>query len=215
MNRLRIGIAAAALAATSAAACAAAPSVRNLVVSDESPALTLRVAPDFAPLPPLRFPIENLTNAERRIFVDADADRRVERMVVVQFERVQPGSDFRFVFPSTPPRRFGDQVYRAGAFAYDEEQAAAEQPSREAARTRAFLTDRGFTVPRYWRVGRLARVSDPAGLSEVIIFYFENGDSAFAAAPPPRDADGDFVVDEAERERLLSRLETVVEVLDG
>lgn len=201
--------------AGAAGACVAAPAADNLVVSEQSPALTLRVARGFRAQPPLRFPIENLTDAERRIFVEADSARRVSRMVVIQFERVQPGSDFRFVYPSTPPRRFGDQVYRSGAFAYDEAAAAAAQPLREAGRTRAFLQGRGYVLPRYWRAGRLARVTDPDGLSEVIIFYLEAADADYAAAPPVLDADGDIVLGAAEREAMLVRLETAVEAVRG
>src|SRR3954465_1337090 len=102
----------------------------NLVVSKQSPALTLRIDPRFKAQKPLRFPIENLTNAERRIFVDSGRDRVIDRMVIIQFERVQPGSDFRFLYPSKPPRRFGQETYRFGTFAYDDEAAAKREPKK-------------------------------------------------------------------------------------
>jgi len=188
----------------------------NLVVSEQAPALTLRVASGFAELPSLRFPIGDLTDAERRIFVDADADRRLRRMVVVQFERVQAGSDFRFVFPSTPPRRFGAQVYRAGAFVYDDSLAAARDPAREAGRTRAHLVTHGYRPPRLWRVARLARVTDPRGLSEAILFYLENADGDYGAGPlPGADADGDLPLEGAEREAMLERLAGAVTAVRG
>ena len=119
----------------------------NLVVSAESPALTLRVDPHFRALKPLNFPIEDLTNAERRIFVEAGRDRVVDRMVVIQFEKVRPGSAFRFHYPSTPPRRFGDETYRFGTFAYDDAAAARARPDKEPGRTRAFLAPQ-FRVER-------------------------------------------------------------------
>jgi hypothetical protein len=204
------------LAAFSASACAAQPTEANLVVSPQSPALTLRVADGFTELPALHFPIENLTNVERRVFVDADAARRVERMVVVQFEHVQAGSDFRFVYPSTPPRRWGDQVYRAGAFVYDDARAAEQAPLREAARTRALLASQGYVLPRYWRAARLARVSDPDGLSEVILFYLEDADADVREASPASfDADGDLPVEGPAREALFNRLEAAVEAVAG
>src|SRR3954451_5013143 len=104
----------------------------NLVVSKQSPALTLRIDPRFRALKPLTFPIEDLTNAERRIFVDAGRDRVIDRMVVVQFEKVRPGSDFRFRYPSKPPRQFGMETYRYGTFAYDDAAAAKAEPAKEA-----------------------------------------------------------------------------------
>lgn len=196
-------------------ALAAAPA-GNLVVSERSPALTLRVAASFAPLPPLSFPIEDLTDAERHLFVEAGPDRRLRRMVVVQFERVRPGSDFRFVFPARPPRRFGAETWRSGAFVYDDEAAAERQPAREAALTRAHLAAHHYVSPRLWRVARLARVADPEGLSEAIIFYLENADSDYGAGPlPGADSDGDLPLDGAAREAMLDRLDRAVEALSG
>jgi len=198
-----------------ATACVAASAPANLVVSNESPTLTLRIAEGFAEVPPLRFPIEDLTDVERRIFVEADADRRIRRQVIVQFERVRTGSDFRFVFPSTPPRRFGEQVYRANAFLFDEVRGAEAAPLREAGRTRAYLAGRGYVQPRYWRVGRLARVTDPAGLSEVIIFYREAADADFASGPPALDAGGGLPLGEAESDALFARLAAAIEAVRG
>jgi hypothetical protein len=185
----------------------------NTIVSEQSPELTLRVDDSFAALAPLRFPIEDLTDAERRIFVDADAQGAVERLVIVQFERVQPGSDFRFVYPSTPPRRFGAQVYRFGTFIYDDARAAVQSPSREAGRTRSFLKKSGYTPPRFYRVARLARVTDDDGLTEVIIFYMEAADRDIPGGPS--DEDGDWPVSGAEQEALAARMEAVIDVLEG
>ena len=205
------------LASLLLAACATtpapttAPADPNLLVSAERPSLTLRIDPAFVALPPLAFPIENLTDAERRIYVDAAPDRTVRRMVVVQFEKVQTGSDFRFVYPSTPPRRFGAETYRHGAFAFDEARAAAEAPLREPGRTRDFLAGRDYRLPHIWKAARLARVTDADGLSEVIIFYLEAADAAFPQDVP---ADGvDLPAEEAAR--LFDELERAVQVVSG
>lgn len=183
----------------------------NLLVSAERPALTLRIGFGFVALPPLTFPIENLTDAERRLYVDAAPDRTIRRMVVVQFEKVQPGSDFRFVYPSRPPRRFGAETYRAGTFAFDEARAAAETPLREPGRTRDFLTRHDYRLPRIWKAARLARVTDAEGLSEVIIFYLEAADAAFPEGVP---ADG-IDLPEEESARLFRELERAVQVVSG
>jgi len=180
----------------------------QLVVSYSSPELTLRVDPAFQPLPPLRFPIGDLSSAERRIFVDAKQNDTVQRMVIVQFEKVREESDFRFVFPSTPPRRFGAQTYRAGTFVYDDSAMAEAEPDREAARTRQHIGEHGFLPAGVYKVARLARVADPEGLSEVIIFYMENAEREFPEKLPeelPAD----------ERDRLFRALEEAVTVVHG
>lgn len=203
--------AAAALLILGACAAATPPAATHNVASPDIPGLVLRVAPVFAALDPLRFPIADATNAERRIFVDAAPDGTVRRMVIVQFERVQPGSAFRFDFPATPPRRFGAHVYAASAGLFDEEQSAARAPDREAAYTRRFLAERQLRPATVWKVARLARVADPDGFGEVIIFYRENADLAFPAGIPPNAAR----LDEAERERLFRALADSIEAVSG
>lgn len=186
------------------------------VHSDAAADLELVVDPAYRALPPLRFPIESMTDAERRVFVWTGARRRISRMVVIQFERVQAGSDFRFVFPSTPPYRFGAQTYRSGAFVYDDARAAGDAPLREASRTRALLVAHGYRPPRLWRTARLARVSHPRGLGEVIIFYMENADGEFGPGPlPGADEDGDLPLTGEARQRLFDRLGAAVRVVRG
>jgi hypothetical protein len=201
------------IALAAATAASAASSGRNLVVSERSPALTLRIDPAFRELRPLRFPIEDLTNAERRIFVDAGRNRVIDRLVIVQFEKVRDGSDFRFLYPSTPPRRFGAATYRFGTFAYDDLRAAKANPDKEAGKTRAFLKAAGFKPARLYRVARLARVTDPKGLSEVIIFYMENADRRAPRGRP--DADGDWSLPKAEQTALARRMESAVRAVRG
>ena len=52
---------------------------------------------------PLRIPIAGKTTADRRIFVDADAQSSIRRLVIVQYETVNPGAKFSFVYPARPP----------------------------------------------------------------------------------------------------------------
>ena len=179
------------------------------------PPLALRIDSRFEAVEPLRFPIEDLTDAERRIFIDADQRGTIRRMVIVQFEKVKPGSSFRFVFPSTPPRVFGGSTYRAGAFAYDDERAAREQPRKEPGLTRSHLQALGYRPARIWNVARLARVSDPDGMSEVIVFYMENADALHVGGLVGTDEDGDLVLDAASAEPLFSALASVVHVESG
>lgn len=182
------------------------------VVSPAAPDLAFGVDAGLVALPALRFQIEDKTDAERRLFVDA-GDGVVRRMLVLQFEVVQPQSDFRFVFPPVPPRRFGPHVYRSGAYAYDDAAAARRAPALEAARTRAALSQQGLQSPRYWHVARLARVADPEGRHEVIVFYMENADARYPRGLVDVDEDGDGLLDAAETARMWQALERAVKVV--
>lgn len=186
------------------------------LTSSANPSLVLRIDPLFDPLPPLTFPIESLTDVDRRIFVDSDDKGVVRRLVIVQFEHVQPGSNFKFIYPPKPPAEFGAQVYRFGAYVHDEEAEAVRSPAREAGQTRAFLIAKGYKLPRVFRVARLARVSDRNGTSEVIIFYMEAADAEFPARPlPGADEDGDVALDEAGAQALLARLKSTITPMSG
>lgn len=182
----------------------------GLVVSEAEPAVAFHVDAGLTALPPMRFPIEGKTDAERRLFVDV-RDGVVQRMLVLQFETARPGSGFRFVFPPKPPRAFGPNVYRSGAYAYDDVAAAARAPGLEAARTRDALLQNGWQAPRYWHVARLARVTDPAGMHEAIVFYMENADARYPQGLVDVDEDGDGLLDAAETARLWRALEAAVE----
>jgi hypothetical protein len=184
----------------------------HLVESEAEPDVAFRVDASLAALPVMRFPIEGKTDAERRLFVDA-RDGVVQRMVVLQFETVRPGSDFRFVFPSKPPRAFGPNVYRAGAYAYDDALAAERAPGLEAARTRALLQQHGLRPPRYWHVARLARAAGADGMHESIVFYMENADARYPGGLVDVDEDGDGLLDAPETARLWQALEDSVRAM--
>lgn len=178
-----------------------------------SPTLVLRIDAAFKPLSPLRIPIAGKTTADRRIFVDADADAEssVRRLVIIQYETVNPGVKFSFVYPARPPAEFGAQTFQFHAYVHDDERAAAKSPDAEAGLTRAFLVEQGFRVPRLFRLARLARVADGDGQSEVIVFYIENADADFAPGPlPGADEDGDLALDAASKQAILERLKSAV-----
>lgn len=181
------------------------------VTSPAVPDAVFQVDARLTPLPALRFPIRDQTEAERRLFVET-ADGVVERMLVLQFETVQPGSDFRFVFPPKPPRTLGPHVYRFGSYAYDDATAAAREPALEAARTRAALQANGLQPPRYWHVVRLARVSDTEGRHDAIVFYLENADARYPRGLTDVDEDGDGRLAPEETGRLWQALTQSLDV---
>jgi hypothetical protein len=194
-------------------ACVAAtrPAATHNVASPDMPGLILRVDPAFtasnrsASRSPTRPTPSAASSSTPRPTASCAG------MVIVQFERVQPGSAFRFDFPATPPRRFGAQVYAASAGLFDEAQSAARSPDREAAHTRRFLAERRLWPAQVWKVARLTRVADPQGLSEVIIFYRENADLAFPAGIPANGG----ALDASESERLFRALADSIQAVSG
>jgi hypothetical protein len=178
------------------------------VTSQRDPAITLRVADGFSPLRPIVLSLPE-TDVDRRVFVEADALKRIQRMVVFQFERVRGGSSFQFVYPAKPPFTFGSDVYRIGTYVYDDAAAAKASPGFEAAVTRETLESDGYLVPRFLRTVRLARVADSNGLSEIIIFYFESADPDFPSGTiVGADSDGDLPITGSAATALIARFES-------
>jgi hypothetical protein len=164
----------------------------NTLVSLDQPKVRLQVDPTFTALPVLAFPIRHDTWAERYIFVDSAADKTVRRLIIVQFEHALAGSSFRFVYPSTPPMKWGSAVYRSGVFIGDSAREIAQNPQLEVAQTQRFLQVHGYKVGNWWNIARLARVADADGKSEIIVFYQESIVLSPGSAPPNADADADL-----------------------
>jgi hypothetical protein len=183
------------------------------LVSVAAPHLILEMGPTFQALKPLRFKIADLTLAERRIFVEAGPDHVIKRMVVVQFEHALPRAKFRFRYPPKPPAAFGKWPYRSGAFSFDQDRAAVLAPGKEADHTIAFLKAAGYRVPADWDVARLARVSDPKGVTEVIIFYMEAVPSIPVGPGDPED--GSVDASPARAAALLAHLRQVIRPVEG
>jgi hypothetical protein len=161
----------------------------NTLQSPGQPKIAIHVAKAFKALPVLAFPIRHDTWAERWIFVDAAPDRTIRRLVIVQFEHALDGAGFRFVYPATPPMTWGGAVWRHGAFIGSDASAIAEGPGLEVDRTKRFLEAKGYRSSGWWDIARLARVADPDGKSEVIVFYQEPI-TVPAGTPPPGDDNG-------------------------
>lgn len=176
-----------------------------LVESAANPKIALRIAGGFVPLPPVTLSLES-TDVDRRVFVDTAGAHSVSRLVIVQFEHVRPGASFTFVYPPKPPFAFGVETYRLGTYVYDDAKDSAAAPNRESGVTRAALLKH--------RTARLARVADPDGTSEIIIFYDENADAQYPAGPlAGADEDGDLGLKGADADALLERMTSTISVV--
>jgi hypothetical protein len=102
--------------------------------------------------------------------------------------------------------QWGDAVYRHGAFVEDDQAEIAENPALEVDRTRSYLKSLGYQSGNWWNVARLARVADPEGKTEIILFYQEALDLAPGGAPPASDSD----LPESDAKALFERMNAAV-----
>jgi hypothetical protein len=178
----------------------------NVLISPDQPKIRLRVDKAFYALPELSFPIRQDTWVKRYVFIDAARDKTIRRLVIVQFEHTLIGSQFRFVYSPRPPLEWGGAVYRHGAFVEDDAAEISGNPGLEVDRTRGYLKSLGYKSGNLWNVARLARVADPEGKTEIIIFYQEALDLAPGGSPPASGSD----LPESERKTLFERMNGAV-----
>jgi hypothetical protein len=70
------------------------------LISKPLPAATLQFAEPFRHAGGRRFPVLELADAEPHFFVDADAQGKISRLFMVQFERYLPSNHETYQFPS-------------------------------------------------------------------------------------------------------------------
>ncbi|HVM94618.1 MAG TPA: hypothetical protein VMT67_17480 [Terriglobales bacterium] len=143
-------------------------------ISPDNPKLQITIDEKFNYLGSLPFAIGNAAAGYRFIFVDAGADKRVQRMFVIQQEGFLPSSNDTYKYPIVDPVRLGTSEYRHSVSIVDDDEEVRQSPGAEAGLTRRFLESRGYKLNAALVMSRFARPSDPARKHEIILFCFED-----------------------------------------
>jgi len=146
--------------------------VGNTIISDELPALQIKVDPTFEFVGILSFVLKEIALVERFIFVGRQA-AETTRLFIVQFEGVLDGVDFTYNYRTTNSIILGQHAYHQGVWMYSNAESVREGPGAESDRTTQFLQDRGYIHEDALAMSRLARIVDNARRHEIIIFYQE------------------------------------------
>ena len=180
-------VAAGAALAISAAPLAAQRRVVQAVESDSLPRIRVEVDPAFGYLGRVDLDVAGAATAEQHLFAEVTAGV-LGRMVIVHFERWNPGSANSFEYPRLRMDTLGGEEYLHQLWplpAFD----LFKRPELV-----AFLTAKGLRAGDDWLMSRWVRAVDPAKKHEIILFYLEPGD---ASPVPVRD----LVRDGAQRAR--------------
>lgn len=151
--------------------------VDRVLISLENPRLAIRPAAEFEFVGRHPFRIRDVAAGERFVFVDA-ADKRVERLLLVQFEAFLPGIDNYFRYDLSKSPIVASYPFRSNGFAFDLTESRRRDPRNESSLTAVFLEERGYALPDQWMMWRSLTVPDPERRSEIIIFYVEDVASA-------------------------------------
>jgi hypothetical protein len=146
----------------------------NTFISSDNPDIRVSVDRKFKYIGSLPFAIEKVARGNRYIFVQANPEKHIQRMFIIQQEGFVPSSDEIYRYKITTPAKLGSSDYQHSVIMYDNDANIREEPGKEADLTQRFLADRGYVLEPELVMSRFARSADSERKHEIIFFCFEN-----------------------------------------
>ena len=114
------------------------------------------------------------SEGERYVFVDAEPDKTLKRLLIVQFESFLPSSSEKFRYDLSSGRAMAGLRFVANTFAFPATDKIVASPKDEGESTNNFLLEHGFKMPTVWLAARHVTITDGSRRkSEMIVFYME------------------------------------------
>ncbi|HST03172.1 MAG TPA: hypothetical protein VLQ48_00375 [Chloroflexia bacterium] len=145
----------------------------HTINSGAQPAIKLRIADDLAYLGSLRFLIKGIAEAEVFLFADADSEKQITRLLVIQFEGFLDNNNYTYEYPIRNTVMLGQHQYVHDTFVY----AIApdlEEADSDSAQTFGFILKQGYTLPIEIVSCRLIRALDSTRRTEILFSYAED-----------------------------------------
>ena len=146
----------------------------NTFISSDNPDIRVSVDRKFKYIGSLPFAIEKVARGNRYIFVQANPEKHIQRMFIIQQEGFVPSSDEIYRYKITTPAKLGSSDYQHSVIMYDNDANIREEPGKEADLTQRFLADHGYVLEPELVMSRFARSADSERKHETIFFCFEN-----------------------------------------
>lgn len=145
----------------------------NLVTSSRLPVIRLQIGPAFTYAGCQDFVLYGVAHAEQHLFVVARADRRVQRLVWVQFEAYLSGNGHTYDYSSSQQIEVAGWPFCHNADWTDREKNARERPDSDGALMLAPLRSRDFSTGTLEIFERYVTLS-PDRRSELMPIYAED-----------------------------------------
>jgi hypothetical protein len=172
----------------------------NTFISPDNPDIRVSVDRKFKYIGSLPFAIEKVARGYRYIFVQANPEKHIQRMFIIQQEGFLPSSDEIYRYKITTPAKLGSSDYQHSVIMYDNDANIREEPSKEADLTQRFLADHGYVLEPELVMSRFARSADSERKHEIIFFCFENLSSY-------RHKLKDFLLDSPEKQEIKQKVD--------
>ena len=150
------------------------------ILSRSDPPIRIKIRESYTYAGGQRFVLREVADAEQHFFVEADADKNIQRMYWIQFEQFLPSHEGEYAYESDEPLVLGDLGFRAHVRRYT------EPPAADSDRRRAFehLERAGYVLPTPATRVRLVYVPVDNRRQEVMIIYVE---ASTATGEPSRE----------------------------
>lgn len=148
---------------------------RQVLTSAYLPPIRIRFDKRFKYVGSQKFVLYGRARVEQHFFVDADKQRRIQGMYMVQFEGYLPNVSATYDYPVTKTVNLAGQTYIANAESIPNVSAALKQePQSDVARAASFLESKGYRVGESIIFQRFVRLVDEAKRNEFILLYVED-----------------------------------------
>lgn len=160
--------------------------VENVLISNELPAIKIKIDDEFKYLGSFEFEIiassdeypdemkgKPVAAGERFVFSMSDEKGIIEKLFVVQLEGFLPSNDFIYNYNFDKAGFIGNNKYRHNTWFYNGKKSSAENPQSEGAKTIDFLEEKGLKLADELMMSRFVGLASEDRKNEIIIFYFE------------------------------------------
>ncbi len=166
----------------------------RVLTSTSLPPIRIKFDKSFNYVGSQSFILYDRAQVEQYFFVNADKQKRIKRMYMMQFEGYLPNIKATYDYPVTKTVNLGGQTYIVNAEGIPNVPAALKQnPQSDVTHAASFLESKGYRISESIMFQRFVRLVDEAKRNEFILLYVED------------TATGAFAENEKARQEFSSR----------
>jgi len=148
---------------------------RQVLTSTSLPPIRIKFDKAFKYVGSQSFILYDRAQVEQHFFVNADKQKRIKRMYMMQFEGYLPNIKATYDYPVTKTVTLGGQTYIVNSEGIPNVPAVLKQnPQSDVTRAASFLDSKGYRISESIMFQRFVRLVDDAKRNEFILLYVED-----------------------------------------
>jgi hypothetical protein len=183
----------------------------NMITSERDPAVRIHLPKSAEYVGADRWVLYGIADCELHAFVDADAQKNVQRLYWVQFEAYVPSRpELKHTYDSPRHASIGGLDFYVDTWVREADSEV--EPGSDGEHIRALIRGRGYHIPEGMMSVRLVHLLDESKRTELMLIYSEDvkptGMSAFDLQPQGKAHDQWQAVEKG----LIERAETAIAI---